>query len=42
MRGILIVAGVIAIAYFADSYWYHGTYFAAVSNVVSQVLGHFR
>jgi hypothetical protein len=42
MRGILITAGLVAIAYFADSYWYHGTYFAAVSTMASQILGRFR
>jgi hypothetical protein len=42
MRGILIFAGLVAIAYFADSYWYHGVYFAAARNMASELLGHFR
>jgi hypothetical protein len=42
MRGILIIAGLVAIAYFADSYWNQGTYFAAVGEMASQVLRRFR
>jgi hypothetical protein len=35
MRGILIVAGAAALAYGADSYRYHGAYFAAFRNMLS-------
>jgi|HubBroStandDraft_2_1064218.scaffolds.fasta_scaffold1291272_2 hypothetical protein len=41
MRGILIVVGIAALAYGADSYWYHGMYFAAFRNMLSQVWVHF-
>ena len=41
MRAILIVVGVAAIAYVADSYWYHGVYFAALRGMLSQILAHF-
>ena len=37
MRGILIVVGTAALAYGADSYWYHGIYFAAFRGMLSQV-----
>ena len=42
MRGILIVVGIAALAYGADSYWYHGVYFAALGDMLSQILVHFR
>jgi len=42
MRGILIIAALVALAYWADGYWYHGIYFTAFSNMASQILGHFR
>ena len=41
MRGVLIVAGLVAIAYWVDDYWYHGVYFTALSNMASQVFAHF-
>jgi len=41
MRAVLIIVGVAALAYLADSYWYHGVYFAALSGMLSQILAHF-
>jgi len=41
MRGIVIIVGVAALAYGADSFWYHGVYFAALRDMLSQVFGHF-
>jgi len=42
MRGILIIVGLAALAYAADSYWYHGVYFAAFRDMLSQMFVHFR
>jgi hypothetical protein len=42
MRGILIVVGIAALAYGADSYWYHGVYVAALRDILSQILVHSR
>jgi len=42
MRGILIIAAVAALAYGADSYWYHGVYFAAFRDMLSQIFAHLR
>jgi hypothetical protein len=42
MRGILVIVAVAALAYGADSYWYHGVYFAALSDMLSQMFVHFR
>jgi hypothetical protein len=42
MRGIVIIVVVAALAYGADSYWYHGVYFAAVRDMLSQILAHVR
>jgi hypothetical protein len=37
MRGIVIIVFVAALAYGADSYWYHGVYFSAVREMLSQL-----
>jgi hypothetical protein len=42
MRGILTIVAVAALAYGADSYWNHGVYFAALRDMLSQILAHFR
>jgi hypothetical protein len=42
MRGIFIVVGIAALSYGADSYWYHGVYFAALRVMLSQILAHLR
>jgi hypothetical protein len=41
MRAILIVVGMAALAYWAYSYWYHGIYFTAFRNMLSQILAQF-
>jgi hypothetical protein len=41
MRGVLIIVGLAALAYWADAYWYHGVYFAALRDMLSQIRAHF-
>ena len=41
MRVFLIIVCVAALAYGADSYWYHGVYISAVRGMLSQILSHF-